>query len=95
VDTFSHVGGLVAGILLGVFLLPVNWWLPANNTIDAITTRQKKWIIELYGMRIMSICIYGALMSVLIYQFSINKLDQVSLYLSLLCCVVIYTNSYK
>lgn len=71
-DTISHIGGLVAGILLGFFLTPVKWWSNSTKCTN-------KKILLLYLSKLLCGCIFGLLMGLLVHQFSTSKLDQVRL----------------
>lgn len=60
------MGGLVAGILLSLFLLP-----PVETTIS----NRMKYAI--YFMRIISLFLYGLFLGILIHHFSTSNIDEV------------------
>lgn len=71
VDTFSHMGGLAAGVLLGFFLIPVSWWPNHHRS-------SKKHALFLYGVRVLGVCLFALFLGLLVHFFSIGKLDEVS-----------------
>jgi hypothetical protein len=71
VDNFSHMGGLIAGILLSVFLLP-----PIALSPDA-SSRIKR--ASVYMLRMTGLLLYVALLGLLIHHFATGDIDQVSL----------------
>ncbi|KAI9272092.1 rhomboid family-domain-containing protein [Helicostylum pulchrum] len=80
VDTFSHMGGLISGVLLSVFLLPVSWWT---------FTHSRRKVALFYLLRVLSICLFGVFLGLLIHKFSISKLDQVCPYCRYISCLPI------
>ncbi|KAI7907803.1 uncharacterized protein BX663DRAFT_11389 [Cokeromyces recurvatus] len=69
VDNFSHLGGLVAGILLSLFL--------SNIGSRKIGYSRR---IGIYLIRFLSLCLYGALLALLIHHFDTSKIDEVCNY---------------
>jgi hypothetical protein len=65
------MGGLVAGVLLSLFLLP-----PLD--VDPMTSSRIKQV-SVYVLRITSLCLYAVLLGVLIHHFATGDIDQVSL----------------
>lgn len=76
VDNFSHMGGLVAGILLSLFLLP-------PLTPD---TKKKKYAV--YFVRFISLFLYGLFLGILIHHFSTSNIDEVKNYNFMCICIL-------
>ncbi|KAI8643624.1 rhomboid family-domain-containing protein [Parasitella parasitica] len=81
VDTFSHLGGFAAGIILSLVLRP-----PIQ--LDAQTGGKKK-LVFLYLARLLCLCLYGLLLGILVHHFTTSKIDEECPYCRYLSCLPI------
>ncbi|KAI9483014.1 MAG: hypothetical protein EXX96DRAFT_556534 [Benjaminiella poitrasii] len=79
VDNFSHLGGLIAGILLSLFLIP----------FKSSKKMKKGYRIGFYIIRILSLCLYGVLLAMLIHRFNTSKIDEECPYCRYISCLPI------
>lgn len=61
VDNFSHLGGLLSGIILSLVLIPIKEKSPSL-----------KKRIGIYLIKFFSLCVYGILLGTLLYRFNIT-----------------------
>ncbi|KAK4509635.1 uncharacterized protein ATC70_006937 [Mucor velutinosus] len=81
VDNFSHMGGLLAGVILSLFL-----WSPIQ--LDIRNERRKKLAI-FYLARLLCLCLYGILLGILVHHFTTSKIDEECSYCRYLSCLPI------
>ncbi|EPB85660.1 hypothetical protein HMPREF1544_07567 [Mucor circinelloides 1006PhL] len=70
VDNFSHMGGLIAGVILSLFL-----WPPIQ--LD-VRNESKKKLAIFYLARLLCLCLYGLLLGILVHHFTTSKIDEVN-----------------
>ncbi|CAO0800494.1 unnamed protein product [Mucor circinelloides] len=81
VDNFSHMGGLIAGVILSLFL-----WPPIQ--LD-IRNESKKKLAIFYLARLLCLCLYGLLLGILVHHFTTSKIDEECPYCRYLSCLPI------
>ncbi|GAN07382.1 DHHC zinc finger membrane protein [Mucor ambiguus] len=69
VDNFSHMGGLLAGVILSLLL-----WPPIQ--LD-VRNESKKKLAIFYLARLLCLCLYGLLLGILVHHFTTSKIDEV------------------
>ncbi|KAL9556187.1 hypothetical protein MBANPS3_001981 [Mucor bainieri] len=81
VDNFSHMGGLLAGVILSLFL-----WPPIQ--LD-VRNESKKKLAIFYLARLLCLCLYGLLLGILVHHFTTSKIDEECPYCRYLSCLPI------
>ncbi|KAF1806340.1 hypothetical protein V8B55DRAFT_1323600 [Mucor lusitanicus] len=82
VDNFSHMGGLLAGVILSLFL-----WPPIQ--MDVRNESNKKKLVLFYLARLLCLCLYGLLLGILVHHFTTSKIDEECPYCRYLSCLPI------
>ncbi|KAI9264762.1 hypothetical protein BY458DRAFT_513906 [Sporodiniella umbellata] len=59
IDTFSHVGGFLSGIILAFLLIPVK-----ESSLNL------KQTIGIYSIKLCSVLVYGLLLGFLLHRFN-------------------------
>lgn len=77
------MGGLVAGVILSLFL-----WPPFQLNVQ---NKTKKKLVLYYLARSLCLCLYALLLGILVHHFTTSKIDEVTI----LDGLYVHMESYK